>query len=132
MKERRPVRGAYRPGEHWFYNNWDFNALVTIFNKANGRDFFDVFASRIAVPLGMEQFRLQDTRYYYEKDKSLHPAYLFRMSALDLARVGLLYLRKGKFGNQQIVSESWVDRSTSVKHAWSQNKPRLVTATCGR
>ncbi|WP_274631314.1 serine hydrolase domain-containing protein [Arvimicrobium flavum] len=123
MKERRPDRGAYMPGEYWFYNNWDFNALVTIFNKAGGQDFFDVFATRIAAPLGMEQFRLQDTRYYREADKSKHPAYLFRMSALDLARVGLLYLRKGKFGDQQLVSEDWVERSTSVKHAWKQNQP---------
>jgi CubicO group peptidase (beta-lactamase class C family) len=71
----------------------------------------------------MEQFRVDDGRYHYEKDKSEHPAYLFRMSALDLARVGLLYLRKGEFGSQRIVSEEWVDRSTSVKHAWKRDQP---------
>jgi len=123
MREQRPVRDAHQPGEHWFYNNWDFNVLVTIFRKLTSSDFFDAFAQRVASPLGMEQFRVEDGRYYYEKDKSEHPAYLFRMSALDLARVGLLYLRKGEFGGQRIVSEEWVDRSTSVKHAWKRDQP---------
>jgi hypothetical protein len=105
MRERRPERGAYRAGEHWHYNNWDFNTLVTIFNEQTKTDFFQAFASQLAAPLGMEQFRLEDTHYRYERDKSFHPAYLFKMSALDLARVGLLYLRKGEFDGQQIVSK---------------------------
>jgi hypothetical protein len=61
MVEWRPDRGAYQAREHWFYNNWDFNALATIFNKTNREDFFSAFASKIAVPLEMEQFRLEDT-----------------------------------------------------------------------
>lgn len=123
MRERRPARGTYQPGEHWFYNNWDFNVLVTIFRKLTSSDFFDAFARRVASPLGMEHFGIADGRYYYEKEKSDHPAYLFRMSALDLARVGLLYSRGGQFGGQRILSEEWVDRSTSVKHAWKRDQP---------
>jgi CubicO group peptidase (beta-lactamase class C family) len=59
----------------------------------------------------MEQFRLKDTNYYYEPEISMHPAYLFRMSALDLARFGLLYLREGRWRGQQILSADWIHRS---------------------
>lgn len=123
MRERRPERGAYQAGEHWFYNNWDFNTLVTIFNEQTGEDFFEAFESALAKPLGMEHFRLEDTRYRYEEDKSVHPAYLFRMSAADLARIGLLYLREGKFNGRQIVSKDWIDRSTSAIHEWDEDRP---------
>ena len=34
------------------------------------------------------------------------------MSARDLARFGLLYLRKGAWGNQQLVPRAWVEEST--------------------
>ncbi|NBJ10063.1 serine hydrolase domain-containing protein [Microvirga arsenatis] len=123
MRERRPARDSHKPGEHWFYNNWDFNALATILKRLTSDDFFEAFEQRIAIPIGMEHFSTEDGRYYYERDKSEHPAYLFRMSALDLARVGLLYLRNGEFGGQRIVSKEWVDRSTSVQHAWRQEQP---------
>ncbi len=125
MRERRPARGAHRAGTVWFYNNWDFNALATIFNKETKTDFFEAFKTQLADPLGMEQFTLQDVHYRYEKDKSVHPAYLFKMSAVDLARVGLLYLRKGKWGDKQIVSKDWVELSTSAVHAWNKEKPTV-------
>jgi len=33
----RPPRGSHAPGTFWFYNNWDFNALGTIFEKKTGK-----------------------------------------------------------------------------------------------
>lgn len=123
MRERRPERGAFQAGEHWFYNNWDFNTLVTIFNEQTGEDLFEAFETDLAEPLGMEHFQLDDTRYRFEKDKSNHPAYLFRMSAADLARVGLLYLRDGAFNGRQIVSKEWIEKSTSPVHVWDKDKP---------
>lgn len=122
MIDERPDRGSYAPGEHWYYNNWDFNTLVTIFNQETGGDFFKAFALYLAEPLQMEQFRPEDTKYYYEEEKSLHPAYLFEMSAVDLARIGLLYLREGLWHGEQIVPASWVAASTSAQHQWD-NEP---------
>jgi CubicO group peptidase (beta-lactamase class C family) len=36
----RPARGSHAPGAHFFYNNWDFNALGTIFERATGEALF--------------------------------------------------------------------------------------------
>jgi hypothetical protein len=37
----------------------------------------------------MDDFKLGDGFYRVEKEKSAHPAYLFKMSARDMARFGL-------------------------------------------
>jgi hypothetical protein len=123
MAASRPPRGSHAPGTYWYYNNWDFNALVTIFNQKTGKDFFSAFEKDIAIPLQMQHFSLQNTRYYYELEKSIHPAYLFDMSAPDLARVGLLYLRKGAWNSKQIISKDWIDLSTSAIYIWEADSP---------
>lgn len=114
MEKKRPPRGSHDPGTFWYYNNWDFNVLLTIFNQQTKQDFFEQFQERIALPLQMEQFRLEDTSYYFDLKTSSHPAYLFRMSALDLARFGLLYLRKGKWKDKQIIPSIWIEESTRL------------------
>ena len=59
----RPPRGAHPPGGFWFYNNWDFNALGTIFERQTGETVFDALASGIAVPLQMQDFLREDGRH---------------------------------------------------------------------
>lgn len=111
MKERRPVRGSRKPDEFWYYNNWDFNALCTIFERETGKRIFEEFKKRMADPLRMEDFRLVDAYYHLEKQHSIHPAYPFRMSARDMARFGLLYLRNGKWKNNTIIPGEWIEAS---------------------
>jgi CubicO group peptidase (beta-lactamase class C family) len=36
-----PRRGAEAPGTHFQYQNWDFNAAGTAFEKITGADVFD-------------------------------------------------------------------------------------------
>lgn len=89
-RDARPARGSHAPGTFWHYNNWDFNALLTIFERQTGKRIFEEFEERIARPLQMQDFRLRDGYYLFEKNLSQHPAYPFRLSARDLARFGLL------------------------------------------
>lgn len=109
--EVRPDRGSYGPGEHWFYSNWDFNTAGTVYQFLTGRNLFTAFREDLAEPLDMEDFELGSMEWRYDK-RSWHPAYLFRMSSRDLARVGLLYLRHGRWEDRQIVPEEWVERTT--------------------
>lgn len=111
MRTKRPTRGSHPHGSYWFYNNWDFNSLITIYERQTGTRMGEAFYAQIAQPLKMEQFRLSDTRHLYELEKSHHPAFLFLMSARDLARFGLLYLRKGRWNKQQILSTKWIEES---------------------
>jgi CubicO group peptidase (beta-lactamase class C family) len=118
MKAHRPKRDSHPPGTFWHYNNWDFNALGTIYEQATKWSVFTAFDRLIALPLQMEDFEAaKDTRYFREPI-SLHPADMFRMSSRDIARFGLLYLRHGVWaGDKQIVPANWVDQSI---HPYSQ------------
>jgi CubicO group peptidase (beta-lactamase class C family) len=111
MKAARPKRGSHPPGSFWYYNNWGFNALGTIFERATGSTIFEGFRQRIAEPLGMEDYRLEDTQYVRGED-SIHQAYPFRMTARDMARFGLLFLRRGEWRGKQVVPKEWVAEST--------------------
>ena len=112
MKKARPKRGSHAPGTHWWYNNWDFNVLLTIFEQETGEKFFEAFHKRIAEPLQLQDFRLRDGYYHLEPANSMHPAYPFRLSGRDMARIGLVMARGGKWGDRQIVPADWIQEST--------------------
>jgi CubicO group peptidase (beta-lactamase class C family) len=113
MKASRPPRGSHPPDTFFYYNNWDFNTLGTIFNQETVGDVFEEFRDRIAVPIEMQDFVMEtDTYYHYELQYSIHPAYPFQMSARDMARFGYLFLRNGRWNKQQIIPEEWVAEST--------------------
>ncbi len=107
----KPARFSAGPGTTWCYNNWDFNALGTIFRRLTGCDIHAEFASRIAGPCGMEDFRPETDGQYVALSESDHPAYPFRMTARDLARFGELFLRQGRAGGAQVVPAHWVRMS---------------------
>ncbi|MEA3335345.1 MAG: serine hydrolase [Chloroflexota bacterium] len=113
MRADRPERGSHPPGTFWYYNNWDFNALGSIFDQLSGeKDIYDAFDERIAQPIGMQQLRATHNRYDYVS-YSQHPYYGFRMSTEDLARFGLLFLRDGRWNDEQIVPAEWLAESTT-------------------
>jgi len=114
-KKRKPNRGSHKPGEFWYYNNWDFNILGAIYNYLSEDSIANDFKRKIADPIGIKDFRPDlDFKYFYEKDIST-PAYLFKMSTRDMARFGLLYLRNGKWKDNQIIPKNWIKESTAHK-----------------
>ena len=122
MREGWPKRGSHPPGSFWFYNNWDFNALGTIFEKEFNTSIANAFHRRVAMRVGMQDFRVEDMYYLHARadaspdfDKSIHPAYHFRMSARDLARFGYLFLRGGVWSGEQVVAQAWVSGSTRAR-----------------
>ncbi len=116
MAMARPARGSHPPGSHWHYNNWDFNALGTIYERRAGARIFESFGARIATPLEMEDFLVADGQYQ-QGPESQHPGYPLRISARDLARFGLLYLCKGAWNGRQIVPAAWIEESTRASSA---------------
>ncbi len=113
MKKARPERDSHEPGTFWYYNNWDFNTACHILMQHSGQVIFKDFKEKIADPLEMEDFRLEDCYYHLEAEHSMYPAYPFRMSARDLARIGQWFLQEGQWNGRQIVSQSWVEESTT-------------------
>jgi CubicO group peptidase (beta-lactamase class C family) len=110
MRDARPLRGSHPPGTFWYYNNWDFNVLGTIYRRATGEDIFRAIGARIAGPIGMQDYRPEDGEYYVE-EPSEHAGYIFRISARDLTRFGILYLNRGTWNGRQLLPSSWVEAS---------------------
>jgi CubicO group peptidase (beta-lactamase class C family) len=112
MQNKMPERGSHAPGTFWFYNNWDFNTLGVIFEKLTGTKIGVAFKNRIAAPTGMQDFREKDVTYQYSKE-SLFPAYIFSLTARDMARFGLLFMYNGKWMGKQVIPSDWVIKSTT-------------------
>lgn len=112
MHDLKPARDSLQPGTFWLYNNWDFNVLYTIFQRLTGKEMFDALKTDIADPIGMEDFAVSD-KQVFTTGRSVHPAYMFTISARDMARFGLLFLRRGRWSGKQVVPEEWVEESTS-------------------
>lgn len=124
MTRNRPARGSHAPGTFWYYNNWDFNVLGTIFEKKTGLKIGQAFYQRIAKPIGMQDFRPDDV-FYFGGPATIHPTYHFEITARDLARFGLLYLHHGRWNEKQIVPEAWVEKSSHASEMISSNGVNL-------
>ena len=51
-----PRRGSQAPGTYFQYQNWDFNAAGTAFEKLTGKDIFVALEEDLAKPIGMQDF----------------------------------------------------------------------------
>lgn len=136
MLRGMPERNSFAHGEHYYYNNWDFNTVGAILEKQTGKSIYELFEKEIAIPIGMNDFNGKyctidaesenaerpddvDGYYQYEKSKSKYPAYHFRMSTRDLALYGLLYMNNGNWNGKQIIPKDWIDISTKPYSIYS-------------
>lgn len=109
-KRRRLGDGENTPGTIWAYNNWDYNALTTIFEMRTGMSIAEAFKTGIAMPLGMLDHSPDAIDYIEAPELSQHRTASLHMSGRDLARFGELYLDKGMVGGEVVLPESWIDR----------------------
>ncbi|MEO1623940.1 MAG: serine hydrolase [Bacteroidota bacterium] len=109
-----PARGSQSPGSYFLYNNWDFNAAGAIFEQQTGVDLYDALEKDLAVPLGLQDFDRQLQKKTGNLSVSQYPAFPIHLSTRDMARIGYLMLNKGKWNDQQLIPEWWVEKITSL------------------
>jgi CubicO group peptidase (beta-lactamase class C family) len=118
-----PKRGSVEPGSTWLYSNWDFNAAGAAFEKMTGKDLFDALRDDIAKPIGMQDFQRKRQQKLGDLTRSQYPAYHMWLSTRDMARLGYLMLRGGKWNGKQLIPADWVRESTVAITPISQMKP---------
>lgn len=123
-----PERGSVNPGSYWLYSNWDFNVAGHIFEQETNSDIYNEIESQLAIPLQMQDWdkSLQTKNGNFEVSK--FPAYHMWFSTRDMARMGLLMLRKGKWNDKQVIPESWVDEVVKQRTSYldaQKNVPLL-------
>jgi CubicO group peptidase (beta-lactamase class C family) len=117
MKDGRPRRGQHRPGEFFYYNNWGFNVLGTIFEQQTKLSIGKAIEDWLAKPLGMKRFRAEHVTYK-KQGFTEHRQYIIYLCAEDMAKIGMLMANGGQWKGQQILSEAWINEST---HTYSKD-----------
>ncbi|MGH7502826.1 MAG: serine hydrolase domain-containing protein [Longimicrobiales bacterium] len=107
-----PPRGSQAPGSYYLYSNWDFNALGTIFEQETGQMIYDALETDLTRPIDFQDFDRSIHRRTGNAERSVHLAYHMHFSTRDMARIGYLMLRNGRWESRQIVPENWVEEST--------------------
>ncbi|WP_089239359.1 serine hydrolase domain-containing protein [Belliella buryatensis] len=106
------LRYLAAPGTRWAYHNAPYTLLEQVISNASNRNFTDYFNDKIASKIGMAGTwqKIDFNNVYFSNTRSM-------------ARFGLLILRKGKWQNQEILSdkaffEQMVSTSQSINPAY--------------
>ena len=121
-----PRKGSRAPGVFFYYNNWDFNAAGTAFEKLTGRNIYDALETDLARPIGMQDYdraKQKKIQTVPEHLISVHPEYAMYLSTRDMARLGLLMLRQGKWKDVDVLPKNWVDYLTTVHTPAAETGP---------
>ena len=118
-----PSRGSQQPGSYYLYSNWDFNAAGAAFERQTGLDIFDALERDLALPLNMQDFDRARQRKLGDLTRSRYPAYHMWLSTRDMARLGYLMLRQGKWEGAAVVPAGWTRRIVSLRTPLEEMNP---------
>ena len=99
------------PGTKWKYCSGCSHLLTAIIQQTTGLNPRDFAEQYLFKPLG-----ISDVAWMTDPAGVPYGAGGFRLTPRDMAKLGYLYLRNGKWNEQQIVSSNWVKTATQ-KHA---------------
>lgn len=130
----RRIGLRHEPGTHFAYKSIATQVLGMCLEKATGRRFADYLNEKLWEPLGMEHdatIALEDKG----GDAKMYGG--LTASAIDLAKLGRLYLNKGNWNGKQIIPEEWIDATISSDSTdgsswrysncwWLDTYPRVV------
>ena len=98
----------YEPGTVFLYNSAGSFMLSAILQKATGERLIDYLTPRLFEPLG-----IKDADWEVNPQGINVGGWGLRVKTEDMAKLGLLYLQKGKWRDHRILTEEWVNAATS-------------------
>lgn len=100
----RPV--AEPPGSTWVYSSGDAMILAGIVEGATGESMRDYATEHLFEPIGMER-----ADWWEDAEGQTLGYCCLDSTARGYARFGLLYLREGRWGGEQVIPSDWVTAS---------------------
>src|SRR5512133_513637 len=99
-----------KPGTKFLYNSMATYMLSAIVQKVTGQKVVDYLKTRLFTPLGIEGMD-------WEVDpKGINTGgWGLRVRTEDMARLGQLYLQKGKWNGTQVIPASWIEEASTAK-----------------
>lgn len=99
---------VYKPGTHFQYNTMGAYTLSAIVTKATGQTSLEYLKPRLFEPLGIE-----NPRWDSSPEGNSLGGYGLYLRTEDIAKLGQLYLQKGKWNGKQLIPETWIEQATS-------------------
>ena len=103
---------VYQPGTHFLYNTMGTYVLSAIITKATGQTVREYLYPRLFEPLA-----ILDPRWDSSPEGNSLGGYGLYLRTEDIAKLGQLYLQKGKWNGKQVVPRKWVEQATSKQIA---------------
>lgn len=97
---------ASPPGTTWYYNSANTMLLSRILERATGMSVDDYARKKLFEPLGMSK-----VEWWQDGQGNTLTYCCIDTTSRDFARFGQLFLQKGRWAGEQIVSEAWVAES---------------------
>jgi len=98
----------HKPGTHFVYNSGATFMLSAILQKVTGQTVLDYLTPRLFEPLGIEGAAWEQNPQGINMG-----GWGLKIKTEDIAKLGLLYLHKGVWNGQRILSEEWVAAARS-------------------
>ena len=97
------------PGEYFRYNTGASHVLSGIVQEVTNMTSLEFATENLFTPLGI-------TTYFWPDDVQdvTYGGFDLQLRPLDMAKFGYLFLNGGAWDGEQVVSEEWVDESTST------------------
>jgi CubicO group peptidase (beta-lactamase class C family) len=99
----RPM--AHAPGTVFNYSSGDWQLVSAILAKKTGLDTLEYARRTLFAPLG-----IADASWRADPQGVRSGGFGLSLQPRDMAKIGYLYLQRGRWAAQRIVSEAWTDR----------------------
>lgn len=104
-----------KPGTKWSTDEYSILLLGAVLENATGESISYYLQEKIWKPIGMEYsatFSIDSKEHKFE-----HVADGLNATAIDFAKIGMLFLKKGQWNNKQIIPEEWLSESVSLNES---------------
>ena len=101
----------HKPGEYFEYQSLATALLGIIVERAIQKNLSEYMQEKVWIPLGMENKATWDIDDKRHNSNKAHIG--VNATAIDLAKIGRLYMNKGRWNERQIVSADWIAKSTT-------------------
>jgi CubicO group peptidase (beta-lactamase class C family) len=101
--------GLYEPGQRFIYSTGDPMLLTKVIGETTGKSAFDFAEENLFGPLN-----ITNVRWDKDLDGYTATAWGLHTTVRDFAKLGYLFLNKGKWDDKQVVSEAWVETATQT------------------
>jgi CubicO group peptidase (beta-lactamase class C family) len=99
---------VYEPGEHWAYGTGSAHLIGAVIESAAGISIQEFAGTYLFEPLNISQYKWKTT------GGIAHTGGGFWMLPIDMAKFGQLFLNKGRWHGEKIISEEWIDESSKI------------------